>query len=275
MCYAYRDGAFKELLREHLIGVGSCCEKRWELGALSNKISRALNLSLDGVRSAILLSSLLHDLGKAAQMFQERCSSQKGCTEFYGHYLISAFLMHLALNTAGVLVEGRDVSNFIEDRLDDIDRDKIIGILTILPIAFHHYHQVEGFRSYSPRDSLRNFVEKPKIWDRCMDDLDLLTKSILSTYRLSSTLSKAVANLPSTLSNLERPRDSGFYEVYRGSRLFIENFYHNIVERGVRLMTVTLSSVIIESITGLVNLCDGDVAYKARSRAGGKNGRNI
>jgi len=273
VCYAYRDDAFEELLLSHLIGVGSCCKERWELGALSSKISRALKLSLDGVRSAILLSSLLHDLGKAAQMFQERCS-QGRCTEFYGHYLISAFLMHLALNTAGVLVEGRDVSNFIEDRLDDIDRDKIIGILTILPIAFHHYHQVEGFRSYSLRDSLRNFVEKPKIWGRCMDDLDLLTKSI-STYMLSSTLSKAVANLPSTLSNLERPRDSGFYELYRGSRLFIENFYHNIVERGVRLMAVTLSGVIIESITGLVNLCDGYVAYRARSRAGGKNGRNI
>lgn len=261
VCYAYRSSDSEELLLNHLIGVGDCCRKRWEFYALSSKVSRALKLPLDGVRSAILLSSLLHDIGKAAQMFQEQCR-QGSCTQFHGHYLVSTFLIHLALNTLGISVEGRDVSNFIEDKLDGMDRDKVIGILILLPTAFHHYHQVQGFRSYSLGESLSDFVKEPKIYCKCVEDLRSLTEN-LTTYTVDGRLSNLITNLLSVLPDLEMLKNS---DLYKGSKLFIDNFYWNVIERGVRLMSITLSSVVVESIAGLINLCDGYVAYRARNR---------
>ena len=87
VCYAYRDvsSGLEEDFVEHLLGVASCCaEERWETRALASKLSRVLGLGLDMARDAILLAGLLHDVGKAAQVYQEPCQ-RGGCTEFHGH----------------------------------------------------------------------------------------------------------------------------------------------------------------------------------------------
>ncbi|MEM4868745.1 MAG: CRISPR-associated endonuclease Cas3'' [Ignisphaera sp.] len=255
MCYAYRDSESEEFLLNHLVGVEKCCEERWELNALSRKISRVLGIPIDDVKNAILLSSLLHDLGKVAQKFQEECD-QGICREFPGHYMISAFLVHLGLSAMEIVVKREDVSNFMEDRFDKIDKNKVTGILILFPIAFHHYHQVRGYRSYSFSEYLKEFVEKPRIWDRCIECL----KSI-HEYIDNNNILNIAKKLLDFLLNLDKLRNS---DVYRNSKLFIENFYNNVVDKGVKLQSITLSSVVIESITGLINLCDGYVAHRAR-----------
>ncbi|MEM1722088.1 MAG: CRISPR-associated endonuclease Cas3'' [Ignisphaera sp.] len=255
MCYAYRDRGSEEFLLNHLVGVEKCCEERWELNALSCKISRVLGIPIDDVKNAILLSSLLHDLGKVAQKFQKECD-QGICREFPGHYMISAFLVHLGLSAMEIVVEREDVSNFMEDRFDKIDKNKVTGILILFPIAFHHYHQVRGYRSYSFSEYLKEFVEKPRIWDRCIECL----KSI-HEYIDNNNILNIAKKLLDFLLNLDKLRNS---DVYRNSKLFIENFYNNVVDEYVKLQSITLSSVVIESITGLINLCDGYVAHRAR-----------
>jgi|GEM_PF-5592902 len=257
MCYAYRDRGSEELLLNHLVNVEKCCKERWELNALSRKISRVLEIPIDDVKNAILLSSLLHDLGKVAQKFQEECD-QGICKEFPGHYMISAFLVHLGLNAMGIVVEKEDVSNFMEDRFDKIDRNRDIvqGILILFPIAFHHYHQVKGLRSYSFSEYLKEFVEKPRIWGRCVEYL----KSI-HEYIDDKNLLNVATKLLDTLLDIDKLRNND--NMYR-SKLFIENFYNNVVDKSVKLQSITLSSVVIESITGLINLCDGYVAHRAR-----------
>jgi len=262
VCYAYRDRGSEEFLLNHLVGVEKCCEERWELNALSRKISRVLEIPIDDVKNAILLSSLLHDLGKVAQEFQEKCD-QGICREFPRHYMISAFLVHLGLSAMGIVVKGKDVSNFMEDRFNEIDRNKVTGILILFPIAFHHYHQVRGYGSYSFRgcgsyssDYLEEFVEKPRIWGRCIECL----KSI-HEYIDNNNILNIAKKLLDFLLNLDKLRNS---DVYRNSKLFIENFYNDVVDKGVKLQSITLSSVVIESITGLINLCDGYVAHRAR-----------
>ncbi|MEM1560422.1 MAG: CRISPR-associated endonuclease Cas3'' [Ignisphaera sp.] len=254
MCYAYRDRGSEEFLLNHLVDVEKCCEERWELNALSHKISRVLRISIDDVRNAILLSSLLHDLGKVVQKFQEECD-QGVCKEFPGHYMISAFLVHLGLSAMGIVVEREDVHNFMEDRFDEIDRNRVAGILILFPIAFHHYHQVKGFRSYSLSEYLKEFVEKPRIWGRCIEYL----KSI-HEYIDDSNLLNVATKLLDIVLDLDKLRNNNVYR----SKLFIENFYNNVVDKGVKLQSITLSSVVIESITGLINLCDGYVAHRAR-----------
>lgn len=147
MCYAYKDRDVEEVLLEHLVETGRCCLGRWEMRAISNKISRTINIDADSIRIAIELSALLHDIRKSASIYQER-GSRGLCTEFPGHYMLSTFLVHLTYSIGGIDIRRLDVANFLRDRFSELSRDKIIAIIVLLPIALHHYHQVEGLRSY-------------------------------------------------------------------------------------------------------------------------------
>lgn len=261
MCYAYRDTDSEELLLDHLMNVAKCCQNRWEFKALSSKISRLLDLDEGDVRYAIVLASLLHDIGKAVESFQEECSRGK-CAEFPKHYLISMFLTHFAFRASGISLEIKDVLSFIEDRIYEIEKEKTLELLIVLPIAFHHYHQVRGYTSYSVyrsntmTDIFRIFIERPRIWSKCTEGLHILNN--IASNRWNTVLQKLQEILP----DIERYKDS---DLYRGSKLFTENFY-SVIEKNVKLISVTLSRTIIESIAGLINLCDGRVAYMARAR---------
>lgn len=257
MCYAYKDNSSEELLVDHLVNVLDFCQSRWEFKALSRKISRVLGLSEDDVENAIATASVLHDIGKAAQVFQDECA--KGvCTEFPGHYMISTFLTHLALRASGVSIGVDDVVNFLEDNVEKLGKDKVVGILIVLPIAFHHYHQVRGFASYTvDRDRVRSFIEEPKIYPRCVEDMATISKKTTS-----KRIPRLINDIQNILGDLGKYRNS---DLYRGSKLFIEKF-HDVIEKNVRLTAITASRVIVESIVGLINLCDGYVALRSRSR---------
>ncbi len=263
MCYAYRDSASEEPLLEHLEKVAEFCRNRWEFSALAKKISKMLNLDENSVRNVLTLALLLHDIGKAAYIYQERCSS--GCKDFRGHHLLSVFLIHLTYNSMGIRITFEDLGKFLEDRFDKLEKDKIIAMLVLLPIIFHHYHQVGGFKSYyiSEYRNVEKFIDNPMMWRECLDDLMYLSK-------IDKQLTPFIEELYGILLNINGYRDS---DLYRASKLFIENFGKEVVEEDVKklttpLPTISLAKFIIEAILGLVNLCDGSIAYEARRKLG-------
>lgn len=255
MCYAYRYRGSEELLLEHLVNVARCCQSRWEFKALSGKISRLLNLAEDDVGQAIVLAALLHDIGKAVQEFQQECI-KSGCREFPKHYLISTFLVHLAFEVSGISVSTNDVTKFFEDEIGGMDKSKVLELLVILPIAFHHYHQVRGVTSYrAHREDGASFVDNLSIWIECCKDL-----SELEGVVHGDPWSTVVRVLQSILPSIEQHKQGN---PYRSSGMFIRNFYET-VKKNLVLTSITLSRTMVESIAGLINLCDGRVAYEAR-----------
>lgn len=278
MCYAYRDEKSEEPLPNHLADVARYCRERWEFIALANKISKVLNLPRNDVQCAITLAALLHDIGKAAEIYQKDCASNK-CTQFRGHHLISMFLADLAFRASGIPLSDSDVASFIiEDRVSDIEggdgttaEKKILALLVLLPIVFHHYHQVGGFTSYNvykngDATNAGRFIESPKIWSPCIEKLDAMVQQLdseLAVCRQSTVVDwfDVLRKLRQILSNIELYRESN---LYRGSRILVENL-GNTIEKNLKSLSITLSRTVIESVVGLINLCDGYVAYRARA----------
>lgn len=253
MCYAYRDREKEEDLVEHLISTANCCFSRWELNALASKISRALKIDLDRARDSIVLASMLHDIGKAAEVYQEKCLTGE-CTSFQGHYLISAFIVHLAFNLSSIELWLDEVKKFLGDNINELDKNKVLSILVILPIALHHYHQIRGFGSLKAEsNTVSEFLENPTINKTCLEKI----RNLLSYNNMGQEERKLVGKIYSVLADVDRYIDE---DVYRSSKMFIQNFYSDIIVEGLKNYSITLGKTVIEAIYGLINLCDGYVA---------------
>lgn len=56
-------------------------------------------------------------------------------------------------------------------------------------------------------------------------------------------------------------------DAYKISKMFISNFYKEVVlGQNIEIQGITLGKMIIEAVSGLINLCDGYVASRARRR---------
>jgi len=256
MCYAYKDSEKEEDLIEHLITTANICSERWELKALALKTSKLLNIDVKKVEEAVILASMLHDIGKAAEIYQSACSANK-CVEFPGHYLISTFITHLTFNINNVNIGEEDIKKFLADDINSLGEDKIYAMLVVLPVALHHYHQVRGFRSYSTSESMTvlQFLENPKMCVECLKEV----KNMLSYERVGQSGRKLLEHLDAVLRNIEYYADK---DVYRSSKIFIQNFY-NVMEEDLKRFAeypITLGKILIESVYGLINLCDGFAA---------------
>lgn len=263
MCYAYRESAkgVEEKLSEHLTATASYCLKRWELDALARKVSRLLRLDTATAKDSIVFVALAHDIGKAASIYQEKCS--KGlCTSFKGHYLVSAFLLSLALNLSGLEVSKESIKRFLEDQFDELSKEEIIGVMILLPVILHHYHQVRGYKSYSieGHEEALEFLEEPRIYPECVESL----RSSLNTFSFGERIRGLVNVLMNTLENVGKYFES---DSYKANEMIVMGFYKDVIERDIKALNrVTLGKCIVEAITGLINLCDGWAASQARRR---------
>jgi len=255
MCYAYRDSKKEEKLFEHLITTADICSERWELKALALKTSRLLGIDSKKVEEAIVLASMLHDLGKAAEVYQGECFAG-GCTEFKGHYMVSAFIVHLVFSANNVVIGREDVERFLTDDMGSLSEDKLYAMLVVLPVAFHHYHQVLSFRSYCTGKAIEKFLENPRVHASCLEE----AKSMLSYERLGQDCRKLLEQIYNVLTNIERLAGK---DVYRGSKIFVQNFCYDIVWKDLKRFAenpITLGKMLIEAVYGLINMCDSRAA---------------
>lgn len=254
-CFAYRDSqGVCELLFNHLVSTYFLASTRWETGALSLKISRVLGLEREEVRESILLAALLHDIGKAATKFQEEC--QKGsCESFPQHYLTSAFYVHYILEKS---LKFNLTSEKIKKLLKGEEvgcREELIGLIVLYPVAFHHYHQVWGYSSYSAK---KGFVMP--IHEACRCCFKQLGEFVQHNFTMLKDVGHHLKSLPDELSALKRTSSS---------EIFVRNI-ENVIIEVVRPRSILSSA--IEAVTGIVNLCDGYVARLHRAQPRKLNG---
>ncbi|MEM0226593.1 MAG: CRISPR-associated endonuclease Cas3'' [Thermofilaceae archaeon] len=246
-CFAYRGPhGTCELLCEHLINTYRQASMRWETDALSQKISYVLRLEKAEVRECILLAALLHDIGKAAQKFQEECL--KGiCERFPQHYLVSAFYAHIVLCKAFDLnLHTENIISLLKG--ENGDREELISLLVLYPIAFHHYHQVQDYTSYKPEE-----ITSP-IHEVCRCCFEQIGELIASEFNVLKDVGKHLKDLPNILVT-----KSGILR----SKIFVNNI-HEVINRVGRPRSFLPPA--IEAVTGIVNLCDGITARSSRGR---------
>lgn len=259
MCYAYRGRGVEEPLIQHMMDAVSVCRDRWEFQALARKISRVLGLRCCEAESVLTLALLLHDVGKAAEIYQSQCGVE--CSDFRGHHMISLFLVNLAYRLASTAVDVEDMERFLDDDFSVLGSEEVKAVLVMMSAALHHYHQVVGLRRYSVEGSERatEFLRhNPRIYTSCVEGILLLPRMVQGLddagVRVLNRLGDAVANI-----GVYRAGDE-----YRKSLIVVENFYKRVVEYSLKNLSVTLSRVLVESAVGLTNMCDGLAASRAR-----------
>ncbi|MDK6029407.1 CRISPR-associated endonuclease Cas3'' [Ignisphaera sp. 4213-co] len=259
MCFAYRDGERSEALIEHMKETANYCLHRWELDALSAKISKLLGIGQNHVKEAIIVAALTHDIGKAAEIYQIDCIKNT-CKLFEGHYMVSAFLLHLAFNAKGIYLNSRDAVKFLLYNPTELASDKVLALLIVLPVITHHYHQVRGYLSYesSKHNAVSKFLDKPTIHRPCLDCF-----SEMLGYAEINVFKDFMHMLYNVLVSIDRLKGS---DKYNTSKIFVENFFKSVIEESLKINSVTLGKVIVESISGLINLCDGFAASRSRKR---------
>lgn len=130
MCYAFYPKDEKkqvsEELQNHLQDVVNDISKNKIFPKLYKKISKLLNIDEKIVHDIILLTGLLHDIGKALEKYQKKPSEG-----FSGHFVYSSLIIYTVL--LDVLAENN--KNIIQNN----DTAKYIKYLLIDPILLHHY----------------------------------------------------------------------------------------------------------------------------------------
>jgi len=246
-CYAYRklrEKELKEYLYEHSLEVAKCVRNSWELVGLKRKLRKIYDIDEDLVADMITLSALFHDLGKASENTQKECVHE--CTEFRYHYIMSAML---------ALKIGYDVKDLglspdnIEEILRDIQGSRkfsaghLYVASVVLPILLHHYSQIR-----SEFSTLRSPETKLKLADECINAL----------IRMSNEARKDIIKTPLGIKILDTLTENIMKEIElsvipaltRSLLLEIGEYSHE--------------KIMIEAITGLINMCDGRVASRNR-----------
>jgi CRISPR/Cas system-associated endonuclease Cas3-HD len=126
-CWAYYpeeqgEGVPEEFARHSIGVVEYLFNDLWYITApVIRKVSKTLGVSEGLVSDAVLLSGLLHDLGKTCSCYQE-----KPWEGFSGHWLLSASIVFNIIRSTGY---------------DAFGDKKLLTGLFVLPILLHHYAQ--------------------------------------------------------------------------------------------------------------------------------------
>jgi len=241
-CYAFKDNKLYEYIVDHSIGVAECIRNRWECKAISRKLSKIVGTSEKLIEDLLIFAGAFHDIGKLDKIFQMECESD-GCTNFPGHYITSALILTGAYNMSlQNSVDKKYLENLIMGRIKERSNFKYLYfLLVVYPVILHHYAQVYSISSYG------KFVQDFELYKKCTNDLSLIVKWIINN--IVDERLKIIAR------NIMAPNVFE-YIVH----------VHDIVLRLGYLKTLSFEKIVIEAATGLLNLCDGIVAKKARRR---------
>jgi CRISPR/Cas system-associated endonuclease Cas3-HD len=249
-CYAFRKseegGARYETMEEHVGGMLKYLGEIWEYKAFLSKYEKVLGVERDIIDSLIRLAIVLHDFGKTIRDFQERCDVGD-CEQFPYHYAISARL-------AMKLVEQLKVPTVRE--LSKLSYKPPFGALyvsiVVLPILLHHY-------AWITEESLVQAVEETKIineveiYEPCrafyIRELERLKRPSKASHELSKVVEHALEVLT------------------RGNRVKLASLPFNsdsVNELVGVYRKISPLITLVEASTGIINICDGRVAWRNR-----------
>ncbi|MEM4512452.1 MAG: HD domain-containing protein [Acidilobaceae archaeon] len=255
-CYAFRDGIVEETYSQHVDGIIECMAKSWEFRALTAKLSRLLHIEREEIRRLIALSAILHDIGKLERGKQDECT-RTGCTRFEYHYAISARVASSLAHDVSLTIRNDDMQALLSGRGLDDRESLAFYVLVLLPILLHHYAQIT-------EESLDEAVRKTRhleifeVHECCRRVLgDLLERHVLSDARESGLAFKLARRLKDLLDRAEVVRLSALpFSSRSGGRSVDELFAYQFSEW----------KYAIEAVTGILNMCDGRVAFRHRAR---------
>lgn len=256
-CYAYRKADCVETIAEHVLGIVECQAGMWEFEGFKRKISRIYGVDENIVGDMLIVAAVLHDVGKTRKDFQDRCSEE--CVSFTSHYVDSALI---ALNL-GDLVEGLDLGpDSLErrlkkllscERLDRLDIGGLYLLVVVLPVLLHHYAQIVSESSiFNGLNSSRSFIE---IHEDCVNELLEAVNKVSDQWIKSEVGRELLKKFEKQV--IERRLELGVIN----SRELEEfsNSYEYVPGR-----------FIVEAAVGILNLCDGRVAFSNRNCSANK-----
>jgi CRISPR/Cas system-associated endonuclease Cas3-HD len=232
-------------MEEHISGILEHLGETWEYKAFLLKYGKTLGVYQDILDSLVKLTLILHDAGKAAKQYQERCE-RGDCTRFLYHYAISARI-------AVQLVDKLEMPILRE--LFHVQSYKppftaLYISIVVMPILLHHYAQIT-------EESLARAIEAT----RRINEVELYEPCRLPYIRELSELqrsSRASRELELIVKNAIEVFSSG--RIKLSSPLPLNNIEEIIgVTRKISPLTT-----LIEASTGILNICDGRVAHKNR-----------
>lgn len=248
-CYAFRGKCVESFL-DHSIGTAKCVDERWELRGIEAKLDLACGVDRRLVRDLVVLTSLLHDIGKVDSEHQARC--ERACEDFQLHYVTSAqFLLLLArrVGMSGFAVDA--LEGFVESALSascECPKDCapveswLYLLLVLLPTLIHHYAQIRDLRRLTVSGKRR-----VTIWPGCSSVLKEVVRRGGSMVR-----TELARKLLSALSELSEEEELDLPSLpFRREHLF--SYDH-----------ATHQKFVVEAVAGVLNLCDGAVASMNR-----------
>ncbi len=250
-CYAYKDGHCEESWYVHSVEVVKCIASRWEFEGLSMKASRLARVDPSIVRDLILIAGLLHDIAKVDELYQRGCVGSGICTYFPKHWIRSALASLELAYRVEVLSPNEFYRRFFALLLRDED-PKDVGdlyvLLVVIPILLHSYAHIceESLFGASGPIVFREIV----IYDGCVDCIARAIDDVMNKYVVSNVCRKLLNEL---------------------KRIAVEERSIGVAvinERDLRNALLKLSygknKVLAEAALGILNLCDGQVAYRNR-----------
>jgi len=249
-CYAFRDALrnCEETMDRHIMGVVKCLEERWEFEFLVKKVSRLLRTEEQLVRDLTYIAAVLHDFGKMKKEFQERCR-QGECKSFPKHYITSArFAMNVAFKSKTLAL------NTLKEKVYDLltkptkpnkgyDLGDVYILSVVIPVLLHNYAHLQE------ESLLKTEHEKSITVDECCREVYLgILEHMEKNCTTTSTGEELLKAIRLSLNDLK-----------------VELSVLPLLDPGVLLNYIlNTEKMIVEALTGLLNICDGRVAYMNR-----------
>lgn len=243
-CYAYKsEKGCVETFRDHVVGLINCVDERWEFRGLVKKLSKLYGFSEEIFRDLVTLSLMLHDIGKITRTFQEECR-RAYCVTFTNHYVLSSKFAVTLGKKAGLLNQRLD--NWFTEFLSGFKEPKSISdfylVLVVLPVLLHHYAGISEKSLLKALEETRNAdFEVDPVCGNCVN-------SLISDISIRSDELKGVKE--------------ALIELIKESKIELSTI--PLDENHLSNYMPSPTKAIIEASTGLLNLCDGRVAYEHR-----------
>jgi len=247
-CYAFKGTEGSECLADHLREVMACSRGRWETEGLARKLSALYGIDGELVKDLVSLAALLHDVGKAYREYQPEC--EELCKEFPSHYILSAQLAAYLGRAVGLReLSAEEIVRTFDAVLlrgvSGLTEGYLYTLAVVIPVLLHHYAQVNLARLTS-RDQFKEL----QLYEGCLDDLrGLLAK--LSGIVKSELPGRVVETAYGVLSK-------GVVSDLPVIPLIREHLFN--------LRKPPPQRFIADAVLGILNLCDGVVASRSRSK---------